>query len=105
MFGFDYMVLTISMVAECKMKTATRRASQEAQLNAQIMNCSAHKDRLIIPIKQGNSYVAIYLSMDDILQFEQSGQGAFRSPEAAIADAKSRIDAELTLVELDIAES
>jgi hypothetical protein len=43
--------------------------------------------------------------MDDILQYEQSGQGAFRSSEAAIADAKSRIDTELALVELDLAES
>ena len=86
------------------MKTATRRASQEAQLNT-LMNCSTHRDRLIIPIRQGNSYIAIHLSMDDILQYEQSGQGAFKSPEAAIADAKSRIDAELALVELDLAES
>lgn len=86
------------------MKVTTQRALRsEAQLNAQIVNLSTQDNFVIITIKDDNLYQSIYLSIEDILEFERAGQNRFTSVDAALNDARARLDSELALMELDLA--
>lgn len=87
------------------MKTRTQRASREARLNAQmqIIEGMVHRGHLIVSIKHGSEFGAIYLSTDEVLSHARSGQSSFVRLEEAIEDARSRLDYELAATELDLA--
>jgi hypothetical protein len=87
------------------MKTTTEWALQEreAQLNAdELRVCSKYRGHAIVlvSLKEGG-YTAYFLSTDDMDSFGRAGQATFSNTKDAIADAKSRLDAELTMLELD----
>jgi hypothetical protein len=86
------------------MKTTTERVlQQEAQLNAdEVRICSKYRGHAIVLVamKEGG-YTGYFMSPEDMDSFGRAGQAAFNDPKDAIADAKSRLDAELTILELD----
>ena len=67
----------------------------------EIKTCSKYRGHVIVLVETKDGYTGYFVSPDDMDSFGRVGQNTFSDPRRAIEDAKARLDAELTILELD----